>query len=250
MVQHPDCTGRLASAQHIVWRLPRHSLVGEVEVALKGGEHLAAFFHQRGLQCVMRGVAVPLEWGSRCREGLEESVDIALALTPEGMWDSSGLTLSEAVLSADTKHQLLPPLAPMTGTSDKHQSFEQASSSGDEDLLRGEMMSDYLEIAAADDMDRDHIKKNEFAWLLRNKISDLERDGLLPPRFAGISNGLISRKLVTPAMTQLHSATPLASAPHPAAGPANKKRAADGKHKVAHGGKATPLIGDMNEYVY
>jgi len=62
-------------------------------------------------------------------------------------------------------------------------------SSSDDALLMGEMVSDYLEQAAADDSERAQIRRNEFGWLLQNPLATLEEQGTLPPRFEGLTAG-------------------------------------------------------------
>ena len=47
-------------------------------------------------------------------------------------------------------------------------------------LLSGQAVSDYLEQAAADDVERDAIRRNEFGWLLRSPVEALDDEGLLP----------------------------------------------------------------------
>jgi len=64
-------------------------------------------------------------------------------------------------------------------------------SSADDALLMGEMVSDYLEQAAADDSDRALIRKNEFGWLMKNSLASLHAEGTLPPRFEGLDAGLL-----------------------------------------------------------
>ena len=85
MIETPDCSGGLAQAQCVTWRLPLHHLSGEVEAMLKGA-HLASLFKQRGLHCVMRGVPVPLVWGSIGGEGGH----VSLTLRPESVWNTEG----------------------------------------------------------------------------------------------------------------------------------------------------------------
>ena len=53
-------------------------------------------------------------------------------------------------------------------------------------LLSGQAVSDYLEQAAADDVERDAIRRNEFGWLLRSPVEALDDEGLLPPRFVDL----------------------------------------------------------------
>ena len=60
------------------------------------------------------------------------------------------------------------------------------TSSCDDALLVGEMVSDYLEQAAGEEAEREQIRRNEFAWVLQNALSSLEEQGTLPPRFEGI----------------------------------------------------------------
>jgi hypothetical protein len=85
MTETPDCSGGLARAGCIAWRLPQHHLAGELEVMLKG-EHLASLLNQRALHCVMKGVPVPLVWGSSAGGGGR----VSLALMPESVWNSEG----------------------------------------------------------------------------------------------------------------------------------------------------------------
>jgi hypothetical protein len=49
--------------------------------------------------------------------------------------------------------------------------------------------------AARDEIDREHIKRNEFGWLLKHKIAALEDEGTLPPRFAGLAGGGMKRQI-------------------------------------------------------
>ena len=85
------------------------------------------------------------------------------------------------MLTAETEHRLLPPLDPSASPhAVAGADLGAGHSSHDsivEDVLAGEMMSDYLESAAADDLEREQIKKNEFGWLLGNKVSDLDAAG-------------------------------------------------------------------------
>ena len=153
------------------------------------------------------------------------------------------------MLSAETEHELLSPPDGPDGTRNSSipsaQDFSvggtanacKASRSLDvktccsgqgsqnvTDVLTGEMMSDYLEIAAADDMDREQIRKNEFSLLVLNKISYLEAEGLLPPRFDGISNGLT--------LSQGHTRPSTSKGKSPVSiGTGRKKRDADGRYK-------------------
>jgi hypothetical protein len=85
MMETPDCSGGLAQAQCVTWRLPLHHLSGEVEAMLKGA-HLASLFRQRRLHCVMKGVPVPLVWGSIGGEGGH----VSLTLRPECVWNTEG----------------------------------------------------------------------------------------------------------------------------------------------------------------
>ena len=78
-------------------------------------------------------------------------------------------------------------------------------------------------------MEREQIKNNEFCWLLWNKVSDLKAAGLLPPRFAGIVNGLMLHKFVSPTKPKGESS----------GGASGKKRSADGNSKATRGGKAS-----------
>ena len=176
---------------------------------------------------------------------------------------------AEALLTAETHHVLLPPLDVPIGvmedwgaagaSSSKSTPFPSmppasATAGSAEDLLEGEMMSDYLEKTAADDVDREHIKKNEFGWLLSNAFSELEAEGLLPPRFADISSGLVSCELASPAKdAEIAKEERLSKAkkeqtgkdgqgrpaPHHAfRGTSSKKRSADGALKHTRGARA------------
>jgi hypothetical protein len=176
------------------------------------------------------------------------------------------------LLTAETQHVLLPPLdVPV----DMMEAGRAAGASGSkptstppasaaafcgsaEDLLEGEMISDYLEKTAADDVDREHIKKNEFRWLLSNTFSELEAEGLLPPRFADISSGLVFCKLTPPAKDaetgqeehlgkakeaqagKSEQGRP-AQDSHSSRGISSKKRAADGALKHTRGVRAGEL---------
>ena len=139
------------------------------------------------------------------------------------------------MLTAETEHRLLPPLDPSASPhAVAGADLGAGHSSHDsivEDVLAGEMMSDYLESAAADDLEREQIKKNEFGWLLGNKVSDLDAAGMVPPRFAGIVNGLMSRKFVSPTKAKGESSG--------GASASGKKRSADGHSKAARGSKAS-----------
>jgi len=95
MMEAPDCSGGLAPAQCVTWRLPLHHLSGEVEAMLKGA-HLASLFRQRRLHCVMKGVPVPLVWGSIGGEGGH----VSLTLRPESVWNTEG-ELIQGLLSLD-----------------------------------------------------------------------------------------------------------------------------------------------------
>jgi len=101
----PDCTGGLARAECIAWRLPQHPLAGEVEMTLSS-EHLGSMLVEWGLQCVMQGVGVPLIWGSNSVEGGR----VGLPLTPEQVWNSEGKLLSGASLSCRLCSFLHSPL--------------------------------------------------------------------------------------------------------------------------------------------
>ena len=52
-----------------------------------------------------------------------------------------------------------------------------------------------LEQAARDQIDREHIKRNEFGWLLKHKIAQLDEEGTLPPRFSGLAGGGMKRQI-------------------------------------------------------
>jgi len=45
------------------------------------------------------------------------------------------------------------------------------------------------------------IRRNEFGWLLKHKIAELDEDGTLPPRFAGLTGGGMKRNLTRPQHT-------------------------------------------------
>ena len=212
MVDEPDCSGGLPCAQRVAWRLPRHNLAGEIHVMLQAGKLLAEVLCDRGLHVVMSGMALPLMWGGSAGSEGNSEQQSGLMLLPECVWNKDGQLVLEAVLSPDTQHELLPPVDPIRGLSATpplpsdavaESAFGEAGAAervfepytcslgNVDELLNGEMLSDYLESAAADDMDRDQIKKNEFGLLLFNRALDLQTVGLLPPRFAGILNGLV-----------------------------------------------------------
>jgi hypothetical protein len=48
---------------------------------------------------------------------------------------------------------------------------------------------------ACADVDREHIRRNEFGWLLDNDIAELEANGTLPPRFQGLAGGKMVRQM-------------------------------------------------------
>ena len=73
-------------------------------------------------------------------------------------------------------------------------------------------------------MDRDLIRKNEFGWVLENNISELDHDGMLPPRFAGLARGAMLR--------QISKATP-----------ANKRRKISSGGAVAVAGTSSSAAG-------
>jgi len=73
-------------------------------------------------------------------------------------------------------------------------------SAGDGGLLAGVAVSDYLELVARDDVDRDAIRRNEFGWLLKSNVEDLEEDGTLPPRFEALKSSTTGAATATMAM--------------------------------------------------
>jgi hypothetical protein len=203
-VSRPDLSGGLSPACRIEWRLAQHHLVGEVEVNL--GQSIGALLCQKQLSVIKVGMVLTVPWGF-------DTVHVCAQVVR----DDAGRLLQEAVLSDRTAHLLLPPplspeasLSPMRGKQSSAKENEAGGGVGEEEeaqvkssshptaeeLLNGEMMSDYLEQAARDDVDRAHIKRNEFGWLLKNNISDLNDDGMLPPRFAGLAGGAMLRQVV------------------------------------------------------
>jgi len=201
-VSSPDLTGRLAHASHVSWRLSSDNL-GEVEVLLR--PYFGALLHKRGLRCIKVGMSMPIQWGS----------DV-ITVCAENIVDADNKAILEAALTAQTAHALLQPLQaqrPLLAETSKLEPgkgvskwrlialvIKTANLSGaiaDDTLLVSDMMSDYLEQAARDDIDRDHIRRNEFAWLLRHKITELDDMGTLPPRFQSLARGAMQRELST-----------------------------------------------------
>jgi hypothetical protein len=199
----PDLTGRLAHASGVSWRLSSDNL-GEVEVLLR--PYFGALLHKRGLRCIKVGMSMPIQWGS----------DV-ITVCAENIVDADNKAILEAALTAQTAHALLQPLQaqqrPLLPKTIKLEPgkgvskwrlialvIKTANLSGaiaDDTLLVSDMMSDYLEQAARDDIDRDHIRRNEFAWLLRHKITELDDEGTLPPRFQSLARGAMQRELST-----------------------------------------------------
>ena len=125
----------------------------------------------------------------------ETQHDLLLPLDLDDPMDGlDDVAAANACGSSRLVHAPCPP--PTLGSASVQSESDDSIAKG---LLDGEMMSDYLEAAAADDIDREHIRKNEFAWLLSNKISDLEASGLIPPRFADVVTGLVACKVLLPA---------------------------------------------------
>ena len=201
-VSRPDLSGGLSPACRIEWRLAQHHLVGEVEVHL--GQSIGTLLCQKHLSVIKVGMVLPVPWGF-------DTVHVCAQVVR----DDAGRLLQEAVLSDRTAHLLLPPplspeasLSPMRGKQPSAKGKEAVGGGEEEEaqvkisshptaeeLLNGEMMADYLEQAARDDVDRAHIKRNEFGWLLKNNISDLNDDGMLPPRFTGLAGGAMLRQV-------------------------------------------------------
>ena len=75
-------------------------------------------------------------------------------------------------------------------------------------------------------MDRDLIRKNEFGWVLENNISELDRDGMLPPRFAGLAGGAMLRQI-------------------PRATPPNKRRKTGGWGAVASSAQEVEFYSEL-----
>jgi len=150
-------------------------------------------------------MSMPIQWGS----------DV-ITVCAENIVDADNKAILEAALTAQTAHALLQPLQaqrPLLAETSKLEPgkgvskwrlialvIKTANLSGaiaDDTLLVSDMMSDYLEQAARDDIDRDHIRRNEFAWLLRHKITELDDMGTLPPRFQSLARGAMQRELST-----------------------------------------------------
>ena len=132
----------------------------------------------------------------------------------ENIVDRDGRALAEAAFCKQTEHVLLPPFEAQlpvrgeVGTQAATQAkgrwrlvasaIKAASllgSSTDDALMTSELLHDYLEQAARDQIDREHIKRNEFGWLLKHKIAQLDEDGTLPPRFSGLAGGGMKRQI-------------------------------------------------------
>ena len=159
-VASPNLTSGLPVAARISWRLPSHDLVGELEFML--GAHLSRFMSQTHLTCISAGMAVSIRWGNT-----------KINICAETVVDGAGKALSEAAVTAQTLHALMPPVEAqtlLTATSttrsgkDRWRKVAMAvkaaglmASSTDDALMTGEMMLDYLEQAAADDIDRDQV---------------------------------------------------------------------------------------------
>jgi len=200
----PELGCGLPLATRVCWRLPNHNLVGDAEHLPDShmqSADLADFFAKQNFSCVKKDVAIPIKWsGSTVFINAENIVD-----------GDDTRALGEAVIAAHTEHVVLPPLvaplAPVRGEADGQpksrwrmvfSAIKAASllgSTTDEALMTSEMLLDYLEQAARDEIDRDHIKRNEFGWLLKHKIAGLDEDGTLPPRFSGLAGGGMKRTI-------------------------------------------------------
>ena len=202
-VASPCLNGGLKTAARIAWR-----------VAIKPVEDHNAYYgmllqagpkdllHKWGLKCIQRGMFIPLKLS------VESAVADTITIECEGIQDNDGHPLAEAALDDQTEHSFLrdelddeqvqPERTPKSGV-DLWRKLALAvrisrvfMSSIDDALLMGELVSDYLEQAATDETDRNYIRRNEFGWLLKNKIDLLEKDGTLPPRFQGLANSSAS----------------------------------------------------------
>ena len=205
-VASPELGCGLPLAARVCWRLPNHHLTGEVEHILGSHMQTADFFAKRNLWCLKAGVAIPIEWSGS-----------TVFISAENIVDGDARALGEAAIASHTEHVLLPPLdaplvapLPVQGEADGkagqakgrwrmvYSAIKAArllGSSTDDALMTSEMLLDYLEQAARDEIDRDHIKRNEFGWLMKHKIEGLDEDGTLPPRFSGLAGGGMKRQI-------------------------------------------------------
>ena len=197
---YPNLNGGLREAARVAWRIlikPSSEGAGFEELVRDGPKFL---LDKGGLRCIQSGMTVPLIWAS------EDRAQKSILIQCEGILDTDSHTLAEAALTPHTEHSFMEcesradekRMEPRTSKSGMQLWRKLAlavrtssifMSSIDDALLMGEMVSDYLEQATSDDADRNLIRQNEFGWLLKNKISVLEEEGNLPPRFQGLATG-------------------------------------------------------------
>ncbi len=74
---------------------------------MQGGAHLSQLFNERGLQCVMRHVPLPLAWGSENEHCFNEQSS-TLMLWPENIWSFEG-DVVEGMQIWRYSHTHIPP---------------------------------------------------------------------------------------------------------------------------------------------
>jgi hypothetical protein len=214
----PCLSGGLKDASKIIWNLVLKpvDVCSEFETFIESGPK--TLLEKWKLQCIQKGMCVPLKWES---DGADAQ---NIMLLCEGIEDGTGTILSEAIVTRSTEHSFLHD--PIENHQPVHSSRSGAElwkklalavktagvfmSVTDDALLMGEMVSDYLDQAAADDTDRNMIRSNEFGWLLKHDIKSLHDEGTLPPRFEGLAGGTApsSKRHLSPSKDELEPNLP------------------------------------------